>query len=223
LHFPTYKTPSFATFSFQGNASKEHICLWVIVRQRFMSCTQANAVSRLTPFWCQVNFALIKLLTKSVNDIYCLSVCLSVLYSRPSISLPSCKLIMSVSQHVQQETPEFLPSLKIDAWSPCSSHDGTSQMMSPLSLELCSFQSCGSDVSSSTSSPACTVQHISPSSISPHGTGDCQRPIISSPVVNKSFNIRTTELLLHHQSAIYTTTVCKSLWQNNTAAATQWN
>jgi len=77
LHFPTYKTPSFATFSFQGNASKEHICLWVIVRQRFMSCTQANAVSRLTPFWCQVNFALIKLLTKSVNDIYCLSVCLS--------------------------------------------------------------------------------------------------------------------------------------------------
>jgi hypothetical protein len=79
-----------------------------------MSCTQANAVRRLTPFWCQVNFALIKLLTNSVIDIYCLS----VLYSRPSSSLPSCKLIMSVSQHMQQETPEFLPSLKIDAWSP---------------------------------------------------------------------------------------------------------
>lgn len=75
-HFPhTHKTPSFTNFNCQGNVSKEHVCLWVIARQQFMSCTQVNAVSRLTPFWCQVNFALIKLLINSVNDIYCLSVC----------------------------------------------------------------------------------------------------------------------------------------------------
>jgi len=119
------------------------------------------------------------------------TVCLSVPHSHPSISLPSCKLIMSVSQHVQQETPEFLPSLNIDASSPCSSHDGTTQTMSQSSLELCSFQSCGSDVSCSTSSPICRVQHISPSSISPHGTVDCHRSINSSPVVNKPLNITT--------------------------------
>jgi hypothetical protein len=85
-HFPKYKI-----------TYKEHICLWVIVRQHFVSCTQVNTVYMVTTFWCQVNFALIKLLTKSKNDI--LSVCLSVLYSHPLISLPSCKLIMSISQH----------------------------------------------------------------------------------------------------------------------------
>jgi hypothetical protein len=155
----------------------------------------------------------------------CLSVCLSVLYSHPSISLPSCKLIMSGSQHLQQETFELQPSLKIDAWSPCSFHDGTTQMKSPSSLRLYSFQSCGSDVSSSTSSPICRVQHISPSSISPHGTVDCHRSINSSPVVNQTsqyHNNRNCCCIIRLYNAINTTTVCKSLWQNNIAAATQW-
>ena len=59
--------------------------------------------------------------------------------------------------------------------------------MSPSSLQLCSFQSCGSDVSSTTLSPACWVQHLSTfKTISLHGTDDWERCIISSPVVNKS-------------------------------------
>ena len=60
--FPNTRQPSFATFNFQGNTYKEHICLWVIVRQQFVSYTQVSTVCRRTPFWCQVNFALIKFL-----------------------------------------------------------------------------------------------------------------------------------------------------------------
>ena len=150
----------------------------MIVRQQFMSHIQVNILRKPTPLLCQVKVAVIKL--RYHHGKWHLFISLSCILTLQFLFHP-------VNSYHQRKIPEFLPSLRIDAWSPLLLPWLHFTHMSPSSLQLCSFQSSGSDVSSTTSSPACWVQHLSTfKTISLHGTDDWERCIISSPVVNKS-------------------------------------